>query len=164
MLTNALDVLGHASTLIVLGGAIFGVYSWITGILPVIYRLGKGLANRKIAVFAEGSELSSLENLLLDSNLFRTKNIIGVTSQYDLGRAEDASVFLVVWDDWKNDIDQILTKKRDKTPMIVYAPLEKGALNKEDIQKISVERNSTVTNFRGRLLNDVINSMITTSL
>lgn len=157
------DILGYASTLIVIVGAIVGVVTWLRGILPAIIRLGKGLAQRKIALFAKGDNLSSIRNLLLDSTLFNEQNIVEITSSADIGRAERATLFLVHWHDWEDNFDQLLSKKRDGTALIIYAPRDLGPIREKQMTTIGEQRNTTVTNFRGRLLNDIVTSMITTS-
>lgn len=158
-----LTIIGIIETLLLAAGIIYAVYLWVRGILPVLYRLGNGLAKRKIAVFAKGDHLSSIKSLLEDSKLFRQR-IIEVTSKQDLGRAEEASVYLVYWHDWSNEINDILAKKPDKCPMIVYAPYNKGKILNDQMENLDGKRNTSVTNFRGRLLNDVVTAMITTKL
>jgi hypothetical protein len=135
----------------------------LRGIAPVLWRLGNGLANRQIALFAKGDNLPSLKNLLLDSKLIRSKNIIDVTAPGDVGRARAATVYIVFWHDWANDIDAILNQKPDKCALIVYSPYDREKIPMEEMKKLDGKRHTAVTNFRGRLLNDIITSMITTS-
>jgi hypothetical protein len=158
-----LAIIGIIETIILVAGIIYAVYLWVRGILPVLYRLGNGLAKRKIAVFAKGDNLSSIKSLLEDSKLFKQR-IIEVTNKNDLGRAEEASVYLVYWHDWSNEINDILAKKPDKCPMIVYAPYNKVKIPDDQMENLDRKRNTSVTNFRGRLLNDVVTAMITTKL
>ena len=60
-------------------------------------------------------------------------------------------------------LDSILSEKKDGTALLIYAPQEEGFISKEDIAKINQHRNVIVVNFRGRLLNDIMISLITTS-
>ena len=100
-----------------------GIYAWLKGILPALWRLGNGFSKRKIAIFAKGDNLKSLNSLLLDTKMFNSKNIIDISSDNDFGRSERVTLFLVSWDDWKQDqIDEILRAKRDATALVVYAP------------------------------------------
>lgn len=158
-----LTYFGHVSNIIVLIAAIVGIWLWSQGILRVLYRLGKGLAKSKIAIFAKADNLSSIKNLLLDSNLFLSKNIIDIPEKRDIGRAEDTSLYLVFWPDWKGEIDDILDCKGDKTALIVYAPQQLGFIPKDKMTDLGEHRNVAVTNFRGRLLNDIVVSIITRS-
>ncbi|MBI2356134.1 MAG: hypothetical protein HYV13_02940 [Candidatus Doudnabacteria bacterium] len=160
---ETLAIVGVIETLLLVVGVIYAVFLWARGILPVLYRLGNGLAKRKIAIFAKGDNLSSIKSLLADSKLFR-QNIIEVPSKNDLGRAEEASIYLVYWHDWSGEINDILDKKPDRCPMIVYAPYNKGKIPDDQMENLDGKRNTSVTNFRGRLLNDVVTAMITTKL
>lgn len=156
------NVAGYISTGIVIVTFILAIVTWFKGILPAVLRLGNGLAKRKIALFAKPEDSESLKTLLTDSGLFNERNIICITKSMDFGKAEKATLFLVYWPDWKTDIDDILQKKDDGTALVVYAPQDLGRVPDEDAKKINGQRNSILTNFRGRLLNDIVASMITT--
>ena len=157
-----LDVIGYVTTVIVVVAFVVGIYKWIAGISPVLWRLGKGLAGRRIAIFAEGDNFSSIRNLLLDSKLFSEKNVVQIT-KHELRKAERYSLFLAHWKSISSQLDAILSAKKDGTALLIYAPQEEGFIPKEDIAKINQHRNVIVVNFRGRLLNDIVTSLITTS-
>lgn len=159
-LTTIVSIVSFGSTIVLIISMVWAVVLWAQGVLPAIFRLGNGLAKRKIAIFAGGDNVSSLKSLLIDSSLFREKNIFEITTLDDLGKAEQASVYLVDWRDWKNDYKNILNKKADQYALIVYAL--PGSVPPEDMQELEKHRNTCVTNFRGRLLNDIVTSMITT--
>src|ERR1700722_12287706 len=127
-LLTFITVIGIIDTIILILGIIYAVVLWGRGIAPVLFRLGNGLARRKIALFAKGDALSSLEHLLKDSKLFRDKNIIKITAAGDIGRAEGATVYLVHWPGWATDIDAILTAKPDQCALVVYAPYNEGRI------------------------------------
>lgn len=160
---NTLAIVGAIETIVLIFGIGYAIFLWTRGILPAILRLGNGLAKRKIAIFAKGDNVNSLRDLLCDSGLFREKNIFVITQNNDLGKAEKASVYLVYWHDWAENIDDILTKKPDECALVIYAPYDKGKIADEQMKKLDGKRHSAVTNFRGRLLNDIVTSMITTS-
>lgn len=155
---DLLNVLGYVSTLIVLAGACFAVISYVRGILPVWWRLGQGLSNRRIAVFAE-EEFKDLHDLLVDSRLFQKSNIIQI-GKTSLKKAEVCTVFLMHWGSFAGEIDEILRMKSDTTALIVYA--RPGEIDNATMAKINQHRNTIVVNFRGRLMNDILVSMITT--
>lgn len=163
-LVHSLEYLHLAVFIIGLVGIILTAVAVARGIAPVLWRLGSGLANRKIALFAKGENLPSLKNLLLDSKLIRSKNILDVTSPGDIGRAREATVYIVFWHDWAGaDIDAILNQKPDSCALIVYAPYDREMIPAAEMKKLDGKRHTAVTNFRGRLLNDIITSMITTT-
>lgn len=157
-----LDIAGYISTIIVLVSALAAVILCFRGFVPVLVRLGNGLWKRKIAIFAKGDALISLENLLRDSKLFNHTNILKIPDESDFGVAEQATIFLVHWPDWNDDIEKIVCRKKDKTALIVYAPQELGQIPAPTMHMIERQRNVVVNNFRGRLLNDIVVSMITT--
>lgn len=158
---NAIEWLGYPSTVIVLASTAYAVFLWVRGITPVLIRLGNGLSRRRIAVFAKGDMLHSLESLLHDCRLFGKANVIGIPTRGDVGKAEEATIFLVNWEDWSGDIQAVLDQKKDGTALVVYAP--PGSIPHEMMARLGNERNVAVCNFRGRLLNDLVTSMITTS-
>lgn len=142
---------------------VIAVATWFSGIAPALWRLGNGLAKRKVAIFARNENLGSLKDLLVRSRLFKLKNIIEIQTPGDIAVAEDASVYVMYWPDWSTSIDEVLEKKRGSIPMIIYAPFENGRIPDETMRKIDGHRHTAVTNFRGRLLNDILTAMITTS-
>lgn len=157
-----LDWVSRVTTVIFLISLIYGIYAWFRGVLPALIRLGNGLAKRKSAIFAKGDHLRGLESLLSDSKLFNRRNMIDITSDNDFGRAERATVFLVYWDDWQDKIDKILNLKKDDTALIVYAPSGPRSIPDDKLKELDGRRNVTLANFRGRLLNDIVVSLMTT--
>lgn len=162
-LKTILDYLGYIATVLVIVSAIGAFILWARGIAPVLIRLGNGLSRRKIAVFAKGAMLSSLEDLLRDSKIFNHTRIIKIGHRGDIGKAEPATVYLVYWPDWKDELAEIAANKPDAVALIVYAPHEHGQIPRDIMIAIEQQRNVIVNNFRGRLLNDIVVSMITTS-
>ena len=162
-LVEALAYIGALESLVFIVGIIYAVALWANGALPALLRLGNGLAKRKIALFAKGDNVSSLKNLLMDSKLFKAKNICEISKKEDIGRAESATMFLVFWPDWTSDLPEILTRKSDGCPLIVYAPYDKGTIPDVEMKNLDSKRHTAVTNFRGRLLNDIVTFMMSTS-
>ena len=157
------DLVKYSSVLLIVISFVAGIYLWFKGVFPALLNLGNGLAKRRIAIFARGDDLTSLKALLVDSGLFRAENLIEVTSRKDLGKAEEASLYLVNWHDWSDCIKDVLAMKKDKCPLLVYAPYNMGRIPDEQMVFLDGERNTAVTNFRGSLLNDIVSAMITTS-
>ena len=160
---DLIDWVGRVSTVIVIVSVILGFYAWGKGIFPALWRLGNGLSKRKIALLAKGDNLRSLKSLLVDSKLFNERNIFEISSANDLGRAEQATLFLVYWHDWPNELDEILRVAKDTTALVVYAPQELGFIPQDKMKALNSKRNVMVSNFRGRLLNDIVTGLMTTS-
>ncbi|MFA5906327.1 MAG: hypothetical protein WC836_20540 [Desulfobacula sp.] len=155
------SVVGGISSILVIFGFFYTGFIIFKGVLPLWIRLGRGLANRKIAIFAE-DEFNDLRSLLVDSKIFKDKNIVQITKK-NIKKAEEYTLMLVHWKCFESEIDEILAIKKDTDALIVYAPQDEGFLNKLDLNKINSARNTILVNFRGRLLNDVTLSMITTA-
>lgn len=153
-------VLGGLSTLLTLIAAVYVIYLFVRGIFPVWYRLGMGLSRRKIAIFAD-NEFDGLKNMLVSSGLFQESNVLRI-DRGSIRKAAGMTLFLVHWKSFETEIEKILGMKDDSTALIVYAPQEEGFIDKAIMGRINQERNSIVVNLRGRLLNDVLVSMITT--
>lgn len=162
-ISSFLELVGLIDAAFIVIGLATLTVLWAKGIAPVIWRLGFGLAKRRVAIFA-GTEVSgSIRELLLDSRLFDRTNLVTITTPADLGKCEAASIFIVYWPDFKDRLDEILAKKRDRDALLVYAPQDRGPLHLDAIAKLNLHRNFVLSNMRGRLLNDLIVSMITTS-
>jgi len=127
-----------------------------------LYRLGIALSKRKIAIFAESDGLNNLKNILVDSKLFREKNILQI-DRNSIRKAEGESLLLLHWESFKDRLDDVLEIKKDAAALIVYAPTEGGKIDDDAMKKISDHRNIIVVNFRGRLVNDVLACMMTSS-
>lgn len=139
---------------------LYTVYLTVIGIFPIWYRLGLALSRRKIAIFAD-DQYNHLRDLLVDSKIFRSKNILRI-DKMSIKKAESISILLVHWKSYSGEFDRILKVKKDSDALIIYAPQDEGRLSKETLSKINLERNSLIVNFRGRLLNDILTCMITT--
>ena len=156
MIYSASDVVGS-----VMGGltatALFFFIFWKG--LRVWYRIGKGLAKRKIAIFAE-NEYESLAGLLTDFGMVNRKNIMKIGPN-DLGKAKQCDLYIVHYKPFSDKIERIVDSIDDGKMLIIYAPPDEGRLEQEVMNRINQHRNAITVNFRGRLLNDVIFSMVT---
>jgi len=154
-------IIGGVSVVIIVISFLYSLYLIIRGIIPVWYRLGKGLARRNIAIFAEAEEFNSLKAMLVDSKLFKPKNIHQIQIN-NIKKADNYTVFLVHWSKYKNNINDIVTMKKDSTALVIYSPQNEGMIDSESLNLINSHRNSIIVNFRGRLINDIFVSLITT--
>ncbi len=154
-------IMGGISTLVLVVGPISIAYLVVMGVIPVWWRLGIALSRNKIVIFACSDDYNSLKKILIDSNLFKEKNILNIGKK-DINSAETADLLLVYWPDFKDKLDEVLRVKNHSVGLVVYAPREEGLINEPAMIKLNAHHNVTVTNFRGRLLNDVFLSMITT--
>lgn len=154
-------IFGAISILVTIATALIGFYTIIKGILPIWIRLGLGLSNRKIAIYAE-KDFDSLKSLLVDSGIIKEENIHKIASD-SLSKGQIYSIMLVNFPEFNDKIDEILKYKRDSDALIIYAPQNSGKVEEKTLESINSHRYSIIVNLRGRLLNDIVNSMITTS-
>lgn len=153
-------IVGGISTVIAIVTFIYTIYIVLNGIIPVWIRLGKGLSNRKIAVYAE-NDFNNFKSMLLDSGIFKEKNIEQITNE-SLAKGETHTMMLVSYMDFKDKIEKILSYKKDSDSLIIYAPQSGERIELDLMNRINENRNSIVVNMKGRLLNDILTSMITT--
>lgn len=66
-------VIGGMATVIMIGGFLYAIWVVISGVFPVWYRLGIGLAKRRVAVFASMEHFEEIKTLLVDSTIFKEK-------------------------------------------------------------------------------------------
>lgn len=160
-------VVGTLFTLLGIIGLLITFLSFLLGIAPLIWRLGLGRWTRKIAIVANSDMYSNLEKDMIDSGIFRKGNISKITDK-SLSDVKDHSLLLVHYQSFtQKDIEKILNNKNSKSGMIFYFPSfsnKKGESIPNDMRdKISNTPNTMIVNFRGRLLNDLVTTLITTS-
>lgn len=159
-------VVGGVSVILILLAALINFVFWLLGIWPLLWRLGFGRWVRKISVVANTEAYNQLEKDLIDSGIFRKDNISQIPLQ-SLTKIKDQDLLLVHYQSFnKEQIKTILRNKKSHAGMIFYYPefSTNGRRIPDDMLKqISSQENTTVVNFRGRLLNDIITTLITTS-
>ncbi|EKD44716.1 MAG: hypothetical protein ACD_71C00032G0004 [uncultured bacterium (gcode 4)] len=149
------------TTTILVAGLIYKIISWFFGITPVIFRLGIALWKREIAVFSSLEVFDSLKSTLIDSWIFKEKNIIHIKRE-NIDKSKSKTLFLVDWETFWNEIEVIFNARKDsQTAVVIYA--KPASIPQDKMTDIANRTNTIVVNFRGRLLNDILNSLITTS-
>lgn len=153
------SVVGGIFSLLTLLGFIASIFWIIKGVIPVWYRLGLSLSKRKIAIYAD-DRYDELKSILVDSGLFREKNIFKI-GENDYGKIADFSLIIIHYKSAQSLADKILETKRDASSMIFFAPPDDGRVPPEHSNVIQTKRNTVLVNYRGRLLGDVFTAMIT---
>lgn len=156
--SNIFKIISGAITLITLIPMIVIAFLSSKGALKILYRLGFALATHKIAIFAESDTYSYLCSLLIDNELIKQKNLKQI-NHGAIKSAESCQLYLVHWAKFEQDFEQIIATASDKTPIIIYVP--QGRIPDEKTQYLtSKHRHIIIVNFEGRLLNDVLVSLI----
>jgi hypothetical protein len=74
----------------------------------------------------------------------------------------DETIFLVDWESFGDKIDQVFSaRKNHQTAIVIFA--KPASIPNEKMADIANRANTVVVNFRGRLLNDILTTLITTS-
>ena len=160
-------IFGGISVTLVIVGILLNLIFWILGIAPLLWRLGYGRWVRKIAIVANTEVYNNLKKDLVDSGIFRAGKICPITDQ-SLSDVKDHYLLLVHYQSFtEENIKTILANKKSKAGMIFYypefSPQEGQQISNEIRNEISNSSNTTIVNFRGRLLNDIVTTLITTS-
>lgn len=154
-------VVGGIATIVMIGVFLYTVWLVVVGVFPVWYRLGIGLSKRKVAIFASTENFGNIKASLADSMIFKEKNVIHITLD-NIDKAKDQTIFLVDWETFKEQIEQVFSaRKNHQTAVVIYA--KPATIPQEKMNDIANRANTVVVNFRGRLLNDILTSLITTS-
>ncbi|MBU2634668.1 MAG: hypothetical protein KJ674_05525 [Nanoarchaeota archaeon] len=160
-------MIGGIFTLIVIISFLLVFIFWILGITPLLWRLGLGRWIRKIAIVSNNEIYNNLKADMINSGVFRGCNIVLISKDH-LAKVKDHNLILVYYQSFnRTQIKEILSSKKSKAGMIFYYPehiLRTGKKIPDDmIRLIGSKENTTIVNFRGRLLNDIITTLITTS-
>lgn len=157
-IVNFLDAYGRIATLIVILFALWRLILWFRGIVPLGVRAGK-LRGNTIAIFAKSDHYNELVKCLDTTRLYNKKNFSQIAALSDLESSEGKRIFIVSWEDWGNDIQKILDKKTASTGIVIYAL--PGAIPHPTMAMLQQYNYVTVTNFRGRLMTDLLTMAVT---
>lgn len=160
-------IFGGISATLIIVGVLLNFLFWVLGIAPLLWRLGYGRWFRKIAIVANDEFFNVLKSDLTDSGIFREKNIFHISTQ-SLSKVKNHYLLLVHYQSFtEENIKEILANKNSKAGMVFYYPgfsPKDGKLIPDKIRdQINSKENTTIVNFRGRLLNDIVTTLITTS-
>ncbi|MCK9289973.1 MAG: hypothetical protein PHP37_04415 [Patescibacteria group bacterium] len=161
------SIIGGLFALVAIGSILITFIFWVLGISPLLWRLGLGRWKRKIAIAASNDVYDSLKDDLVESGIFREKNVLHI-SKVNLAKIKDHYLILVHYRSFsEEEIKAMLSDKKSIAGMIFYYQdfdPAKGEKVPDNITKlIGSKENTTIVNFRGRLLNDIVTTLITTS-
>ena len=162
---SLLDIVGLLTTLFAVLLFFWSVACWVMGIYPLFYRLGFARWSRKITIVADDAMYSTIKSDLVDTGIFREKNISLVKSD-SLAKIKQASLVLVHYQSLSEDqVKTLISYKKLNAGFIFYYPeFTPTAKIPDDIMKlINNEQFTTVVNLRGRLMNDIVATMLSTS-
>lgn len=147
--------------------AIFGLFSLVTLTITrlgkAVWRFGLALSWKKIVVIASDEDYHDLEEDLSDSGLIKKKNIMRVSAK-QLAKAKEALLLIIVYEYLsKDEFEEVVKEKNVRCGLIVYCPPGKGPISSEEMALLNKTTFTVLCNFRGRLINDVLLMMLSTS-
>lgn len=149
-----------AVTVVSLIFILYAIYATARGLLPVLIRLGYSLWRKRIIIFASNDMATELQRLINESDLFN-RSRIQIAGQNDVENARKANVVLVYWRDVQDYIQDVIGNRSEHAALIIYAPHRDGPIPADVLNDLERRKHVTVCNFRGRLMNDVLTSMMT---
>jgi len=142
------------------------VISWFLGISPLLYRLGFGRWSRKIDIIADDANFNSLKIDLVDTGVFRAKNIRHI-SKAGLAKVKEMDLGLLHYQSFTpTQIETILGNKKAGAGLVTYFPEfspPSNVIPNDMMKKINDHSFTTIVNFRGRLVNDLLVTLLSTS-
>lgn len=152
----AFRVFGFIALVAVAGGAVVGV-------TQALWRFGLALFGKKILVVADGEDFNYIREDLIDSGLIKSRNIEHVSNKH-LEKTHDALLLIVVYGSLvSEDFRDVVKTKSSRCGLIVYCPPEKGHIEPQEMKLLSGSPFTALCNFRGRMVNDVLLMMLSTS-
>lgn len=154
-------IVGGISVSIAFVAIVYKVICFFWGVTPLVLRLGIALWKRKVAVFADAESFASLKLMLIDSGVFKAANIDRV-DLIDIAKAKKFDIYLIDWASSHSHINAIFDcRQSQQTPVIIFAAPK--AIPEDELINIANKSNTVIVNFRGRLMNDLLTSLVTTS-
>lgn len=149
---------------------LFGLVALITiflgafaGVTQALWRFGLALFGKKILVIADESDYEDIREDLSDSGLIKNKNIQRISNKH-LDKINDALMLIVVYGYLGNDdFEVVIRRKNSRCGLIVHCPPEKGRIDERQMSLLSKTSFTALCNFRGRMVNDVLLMMLSTS-
>ncbi len=152
---------GGLTTTVFVVGIFYKLITMFLGVSPIVFRLGLALWKREVAIFASLEVYESLKSSLIDSKIFQERNIVHIKID-NIDKAKNKTIFLIDWKSFGDQIDSVFSSRHsDQTAIVIYAKPQ--SIPHDKMNDIANRPNTVVVNFRGRLLNDILTSLITTS-
>ena len=166
IIRHFLEVVGLITTLGAVLLFIWSIISWFLGVAPLFYRLGFGRWSRRIAIVANDEMYSSLKSDLIDTGIFRKKNIFQV-KKGSLSKIKHINLALIHYQSFSvEEVDQILADKSANAGFVFYFPefTPPHTVIPQDVMgRINNHPFTTIVNMRGRLTNDILVTLLSTS-
>lgn len=154
-------VIGTLSTIAV-------VFSFVRYVLPSIlclavpaFRFGQSIAWKKVFIISSGDTLRELRGDLGRSGIIKKRNIITKTKG-EMSDLDGARLLILDYAHLgETEVLEVVSHKDSNCGVLVYAETE--VIPKEVMRKLNLYRHVSVVNFRGRLINEILLLLVSTS-
>lgn len=161
MFNMAFGLIGSVTTVATIISAAVIVFFAITGLLKAMWRFGIGVAWKKVFIVAEADARDELRGDLMRSGIVRKRNIETMT-RGQTSNLKGARLIVLDYGYLKEDETvRIVSQKDSDCGVLVYA--KPGAIPDEVMEKLNLSQHVSVVNFRGRLVNEVLILLLSTS-
>lgn len=161
-----LDIVGAVTTALGIIFFFIAVISWLLGVSPLLYRLGFGRWSRKIDIVADDTNFNSLKKDLEKTGVFRSKNIRHINAS-NLADVKEMNLGLLHYQSFTvEQVEAILSDKKSSAGLVTYFPEfspPSNVIPVDMMKKINDHSFTTIVNFRGRLVNDLLVTLLSTS-
>lgn len=166
LIWNILGIIGALSTLLIIVGGLFIFFCWCIGIFPLLKRLGLGRWFRKVFIAADIDNYQTIKNDLVESGVFREKNISQINDK-SLSKVKDVDLIILHYQSFTaSQIKQVIADKKNDAGLVIYFPEFNPPINmvpKDMLENINNHTYVILVNMRGRLINDVLITLMSTS-
>lgn len=156
------EIVGMITTSVMIISGVMLFFGWFFGILLVMKRLGLGRWYRKALIVSTNDGGQNLKKDLVDSGVFREKNIT-IANDSNLADIKESS--LILYDYWKlpECINDVLRNKQKGAGLVVYSPANNKRMSPDVVEMVNKEPFTVLVNMRGRLVNDMLVTLMSTS-
>lgn len=162
---NFISSVGTLATVVQIAMFIILVLICCRYLISVAKRFGLGLWKRQIAIITSDTNLvNSLKADLTSTGFIRAGNVVHISIE-NLKDLPGYSIAVIDYGSFLGDKGQLcnfIEQMDSSVGIVLYCRPEHGRLSDELMQKINNSSRVILTNFRGRLVNDVISSLVST--
>lgn len=161
MIGGVSELIGGATTAATIITTVVIVFFAITGLLKAMWRFGIGVAWRKVFIVADADARDELQGDLMRSGIVRKRNIKTMT-RGQISNLKGARLIILDYGYLEEDETvRIVSQKDSDCGVLVYA--KPGTIPGEVMEKLNLSQHVSVVNFRGRLVNEVLILLLSTS-
>lgn len=155
------ELIGYAIQGIFFASGVVFVLLSILGLRKPLWRFGMGVAWRKVFIVADGDSRNEIKNDLVRSGIIKERNIKTKTKG-ELGDLKGARLLILEYEYLKKEkVLETVSQKAPDCGVLVYA--EFGTIPNDVLNELNLFQHVSVVNFRGRLVNETLLLLISTS-